>query len=320
MKCSVMRDGGATVTPMRLCRSAEVLRLRLAVSTTLLVIAASLPLAGCTEVAYQPGSEDELEQTRRPSMTIPSALQKIRDGLQHAGIRFKEIWTPWRYEYRDIEVSFTQFSYTETDYRDDIQQSRDSYSFRYSDLNDLAIEHWSGRPDGYHVTGLNKTFIWWENPDFEYARDFVDAVNALRYYSSSSVLSDDAPMFAQFQEQARAWRERPVRPALPEAVRRLNVLAEDAIQHKNFEEAIDYYEQGLTVTPLWPEGQFNVALLYGELQIYGQAALHTKRYLELSPNAPDAQAARDKMIVWEERAKHTGARSSIGPQRGGGTK
>ena len=60
-------------------------------------------------------------------------------------------------------------------------------------------------------------------------------------------------------------------------------MAEDAINNKEFEKAVDYYEQGLDIEPLWPEGQFNAALLHGELKDYENAALHMKRYLELVP-------------------------------------
>jgi len=108
--------------------------------------------------------------------------------------------------------------------------------------------------------------------------------------------------FAEFQEKAEAWRALPQKPALPEEVRRFEVLAKDAIQNKEFEKAGNYYERGLSLQPLWPEGQFNSAVIFGEIGKYAKAVLHMKRYLALCPYVPDAQAARDKMYIWEEKS------------------
>ena len=58
-----------------------------------------------------------------------------------------------------------------------------------------------------------------------------------------------------------------------------------------------------TAFPPWAAGWFNAALLYGEFGEYEYAADRMKRYLLLVPDAPDAKAAREKMIVWEEKAK-----------------
>ena len=94
-----------------------------------------------------------------------------------------------------------------------------------------------------------------------------------------------------------------MKPVLRDDVRRFRVLAEDAFNNKEFGKAADYYEQGLEIEPLWPEGQFSAALLYGELEDYENAALHMKRYLELVPNAKDAREAREKVYLWEGKAK-----------------
>jgi len=77
--------------------------------------------------------------------------------------------------------------------------------------------------------------------------------------------------------------------------------AEDALKQKQFNTAIDEYEAGLKIDPLWPEGHFNVALLYEELNDYEWAVWHMRAYLELRPDAPDAQAAHDQMLLWQEK-------------------
>ncbi|HXT00717.1 MAG TPA: hypothetical protein VN915_08595, partial [Elusimicrobiota bacterium] len=76
------------------------------------------------------------------------------------------------------------------------------------------------------------------------------------------------------------------------------------VHEKRFADAVKYYEQALAVFPLWPEGQFNAALLDGEQRQFARAASHMRLYVALAPNAKDVQVAQDKLIVWEEKAKN----------------
>jgi hypothetical protein len=55
--------------------------------------------------------------------------------------------------------------------------------------------------------------------------------------------------------------------------------------------------------PTWPEGNFNAALIAGELGFYADAIEHMQAYLELVPSAADAEAARDKIVIWQVKAK-----------------
>lgn len=52
---------------------------------------------------------------------------------------------------------------------------------------------------------------------------------------------------------------------------------------------------------MWPEGWFNLALLYAEVNDYEYAIHSMQRYLELVPDAFDAAAARNKMIVCQDK-------------------
>lgn len=137
------------------------------------------------------------------------------------------------------------------------------------------------------------------------AAAFASVLSVLKQYAiqERTKLASETSSFADFQGKAKAWRAMKVKPDLPEDVRRFRVLAEDAIKHQEFEKAVQYYEQGLAIEPLWPQGQYNAALLYGEMKEYRDAELHMKRYLELVPDAPDAQAARDQMMIWQSRMK-----------------
>jgi tetratricopeptide (TPR) repeat protein len=111
----------------------------------------------------------------------------------------------------------------------------------------------------------------------------------------------DATEFDQFKELAKAWRDLQVKPQLPEEVRRHRVIAENAIKEKDFDKAADEYKAALKIFPCWPEGQFNLAYIAGENHYFRDAILHMKFYLELVPDAPDAQAGKDKIAIWQDK-------------------
>lgn len=127
---------------------------------------------------------------------------------------------------------------------------------------------------------------------------------ALEYLAAAARREEsenEAREFAQFQSQAKAWREAAVKPAMPEAAREHQVLAEFAFKERNADKAISEYSAALSIFPTWPEGQYNLATLAGEKKMYDVAIHHMKYYLEMSPDSPDAQAAKDSVIIWKDK-------------------
>lgn len=127
---------------------------------------------------------------------------------------------------------------------------------------------------------------------------------ALEYLAAAARQEEsenEAREFAQFQSQAKAWREAAVKPAMPEAAREHQVLAEFAFKERNTDKAISEYSAALSIFPTWPEGQYNLATLAGEKKMYDVAIHHMKQYLEMAPDSPDAQAAKDSVIVWKDK-------------------
>jgi tetratricopeptide (TPR) repeat protein len=127
---------------------------------------------------------------------------------------------------------------------------------------------------------------------------------ALEYLSgearqkSQGEIDDD---WAHFQAQLKAWRESTIKPLMPEPAREHQVLAEYAFKEKNTDKAMLEYAEALKIFSTWPEGQFNVATLCGEAKHYQCAVLHMKEYLALAPESPDAQAAKDSIIIWNDK-------------------
>lgn len=151
-------------------------------------------------------------------------------------------------------------------------------------------------PDPEHSPMAWATLEW---SDATAAQEFADAFNRLLY---AAYRDEEA---TAFRAAAQAWRENPAKPPLSPEPSRHRILAEHAFQEKDFDGAVEHYESGLEIQPMWPEGWFNLALIYAELKNYADATDRMKHYLELVPDAPDANDARTQMIIWEDKAaKH----------------
>lgn len=143
---------------------------------------------------------------------------------------------------------------------------------------------------------------------------FAAAVDYMSEAARESAKTQYENQWQQFQLQAKAWRDAPVKPVMPEAAREHQVLAEYAFKEKDTEKAIAEYVNALNVFATWPEGQFNLATLAGEKKYYGLAVLHMKEYLELAPDSPDAQAAKDSIIIWKDKLSSIVAAESAAEQ------
>lgn len=102
---------------------------------------------------------------------------------------------------------------------------------------------------------------------------------------------------SEFQQAASAA------PTDLESLRRAQVQAETALRAQKLTEAARIYRDALARGAQWPAGHFNLALIYGELELYPEAIAEMKRYLYLSPQAADARAAKDKVYEWEAAEK-----------------
>jgi tetratricopeptide (TPR) repeat protein len=143
--------------------------------------------------------------------------------------------------------------------------------------------------------------LFWQTRDE--TQLFANAMNRLRSAARGERTPDDDAGGRDFQQKADAWRALSPKPPIPEEVRQDRLLAEHALREKDLDTAISEYEDGLTSYPVWPEGHFNAALISAELGYYSEALQHMRAYLELVPDAQDAQQARDQMIIWEAELK-----------------
>jgi tetratricopeptide (TPR) repeat protein len=129
-------------------------------------------------------------------------------------------------------------------------------------------------------------------------RLFVDALYALKHATNRFELDLD-----EYRKSANSWREAHQGAVLSEEAERHRVLAEHSVKEQRFDEALDHYETALALQPYWPEGRYNAAIISAELHDYTEAADHMRCYLVLVPEVGEAEALREKVIIWEEKAK-----------------
>jgi tetratricopeptide (TPR) repeat protein len=130
---------------------------------------------------------------------------------------------------------------------------------------------------------------------------FAAALEYLAAAAREQLKAQEDAAMQQFVLQAKGWREANPKPQMPENAREHQVLAEYAFKNRETEKAIKEYKAALDIFPTWPEGQFNLATLAGEQKDYNTAIFHMKQYLELAPDSPDVQNAKDSIIVWKDR-------------------
>lgn len=125
-------------------------------------------------------------------------------------------------------------------------------------------------------------------------RELRDTVKACTIKSPGDEFAE-----GNFEKIAEKYRLLPVKPELPEEAREFRVRAEYAIGEKQFQDAVDLYAKALKVSPWWPEGYFNKALILGEMNCPEEAIKAMNKYITLVPGAPDVRAAKDKIYQWK---------------------
>ncbi len=170
--------------------------------------------------------------------------------------------------------------------------SRDGYAF--TRMMDIRVE----------IQGNEFCVRWGEAQEsgwvyFKTRQDAVRLAEALLVLkdASGTPVTEEAD-FAAFLALAKGPR-----PEMPDATRADKALAEDAFRRKDFMTALYAYGDALDKYPLWPEGQYNAALLAAEVEDFELAAHHMRRYLVLAPDAKDAAASKGKLLLWERKTK-----------------
>lgn len=175
-------------------------------------------------------------------------------------------------------------------------------SFRFADNPALvailggAYPRYSGDASCINAGGdfEDCMFFWTGTSSHSHARDLARA-----WYVLARAGAVDPAQEAAFERAVQSYRSTQVKPQLPEEAVRFKVQAELAVQQKRFDDAIDLYDQALSVAPWWPAGHYNCGLILGELQDYQSGIRALQKYLKLEPDASNARAVQLKIYQWE---------------------
>jgi hypothetical protein len=111
--------------------------------------------------------------------------------------------------------------------------------------------------------------------------------------------SEESARFAQSPSELRANAAKATRT---EQIRQIEVQVTGAVNEKNFVGAASTLEKGESDAPWWPPFRFDHAIVLAELGDYRYAVIEMQRYLALTPDAPNARLAHDKIYDWQRKA------------------
>ena len=249
-----------------------------------LILLACLMMAGCTSVYYQ-GNDAQLN---KPQMSLKQVHEDLKQIIQRGFVNPTSFGGAPN---EDVTVSDDAMSF---------KSGGNAYTYKYFDFKNMTVQDPTIGWYSVILPGEDHMISWRKMGD---AKTFVNDILAMKYFATPEYIMNDPENLAAFENSAQNWLAANPKPSLPEEVHRFRVLGDDAVANKNFKKAADFYEQGLTIDPLWPAGQYNVAMIYKELEDYPFAIMHMKRYLVLKPE--DVSKYKDQMYIWEEKANES---------------
>jgi hypothetical protein len=255
-----------------------------------------------------------------PSARHPKSSEPSEPNVTHAignsvltdpGQALKSlIETQWnksgRISFEDVVVERNKMSYT-LDVKG--KKTQRIYNFAETPYFSTQINKYIGDQMGHMewlwgvhppVKGYEK--LCWDNEGD--ANKFVTVTNRLIQQNSPEGVAQRQAEEAKakaLQQQVATWRAAGAKVEVPEEARRHFVLAQQAFQEKDFQHQGEELSAALQIYPTWPAEQFDLALVLGELNRYSEAIQHMQMYLTLTPDAPDAQRAKQQIWIWQDK-------------------
>lgn len=150
-------------------------------------------------------------------------------------------------------------------------------------------------------------YVSWDDRDD--AARFATAINRLIWENSPQMMARKVLEHDALEQQAAAWRASGSKVDPPEEAQRHFAIAQAAFDEKNFQRQAEELSAALEIYPTWPAEQSDLALILGELGRYSEAIEHMQMYLQLVPDAPDAQKAKQQIWIWQDKMESASAAS-----------
>jgi tetratricopeptide (TPR) repeat protein len=229
----------------------------------------------------------------RSQMTVSQARKALAESLQHLDfVKSAGLIA------RDVKITRTTATWMRVCGRPPWEKT----TVNFLEVKNVSVS--VSKPGGFTRILVNGNYtMLGASQAFEtdtYAMQFIDAILTLKAAAQGD---DDGSSFVAFSEKAKVWLATTPKAEMSDEARTYRLLAEDAFKRQDIAAALEAYGDALDLYPMWPEGHYNAALLAAEIKDYGLAADHMRRYLVLAPNAKDARAAKDKLLLWQHKAK-----------------
>lgn len=161
------------------------------------------------------------------------------------------------------------------------------------------------RKDNVISGWINSIFSHWcTEPLVNFAvaeKEYRHDVGETIWANSPEVKAQRKAVRQAFEQKVAVWRANGSKVDPPEEAQRHFAIAQAAFQDKNFHHQAEELSSALEVYPTWSAEQYDLAVILGELNRYSEAAEHMQMYLELTPDAPDAEKAKQQIWIWQDK-------------------
>lgn len=209
----------------------------------------------------------------------------------------------------DVVFDVTPGDDREIDYTDPRSGEKFSVALASTLPNSIRVDYSPGSAtveSAWKVTYTDyvkmKDFYWlsssWSQSD---AQSVADSLRILVLDAGHDTDKRNEADLEKVIQTCQPWIAQKNWPPMPEEVRQHKVLAENAYQESNFDEAIGQYYEALQIYPCWPDAWRKRGLMQAQSRYYRGAINSIRHYLALVPDAPDASDLRDKLIIWRDK-------------------
>ena len=148
--------------------------------------------------------------------------------------------------------------------------------------------------------GHDYYWLWsgWSQAD---AQQMADALQVLVQDGRRKVDAMLAERYQKFLGLCGAYLDGKATAPVPEEARQHQLLAQDAQNRNDTNTALDETDKMVDAAPCWAQARYQAALVEAQVGYYPVAVQNMKKYLLLYPDAPDAQAVRDQILIWNGR-------------------
>jgi|GEM_PF-6385550 len=154
----------------------------------------------------------------------------------------------------------------------------------------------------YHNFQDGHDYFWlwsgWSQTD---AQQIADALRVLVLDGRQQIDRMLATRYQKFLGLCSTYIDNKTTAPLSEEARQHQLLSQDAASRNDMDKALDEADKEVDAAPCWAQGRYDAALLEAQVGYYPVAVQNMKKYLLLRPDAPNAQAVRDQILIWNGR-------------------